>query len=289
MALKNPIYTEFDLNATSGYSKIISLTHTDDDNVDVIELCVKQSGAPTDLTGSTAIARMVLHGPPDVLISDNVACTINGAGNILIPFDNASIESRKGIVKIEVNVTRSPDILTLQLPLRVKINGSILESATIDPHSEGTIPELLKTVREELERVRGFATVDDVFNVIDEVFSATGADCPRLCVELYEGDYWLTYYDSEEEVAHRIFNFADLPAGAQVQSAVVNQNGTITFTNSDGTTFTTTGSSVIGPQGPAGADGSDYVLTAQDKSDIADIVLSELPTTQGVLYGNTSN
>ena len=38
-----------------------------------------------------------------------------------------------------------------------------------------------------------------------------------------------------------------------------------------------------------GADGQDYVLTAQDKSDIADIVLSELPTTQGVLYGNTSN
>ena len=71
-----------------------------------------------------------------------------------------------------------------------------------------------------------------------------------------------------------------------VVSGVVNQNGTITFTNSDGTTFTTTGSSVIGPQGPAGADGSDYVLTAQDKSDIADIVLSELPTTQGVLYGN---
>ena len=176
MSLKNPVYTEFNLNATSGYSKIISLTHTDDDNVDVIELCVKQSGAPTDLTGSTAIARMVLHGSPDVLISDNVECTINGAGNILIPFDNASIESRKGIVKIEVNVTRSPDILTLQLPLRVKINGSILESATIDPHSEGTIPELLKTVREELERVRGFATVDDVFNVIDEVFSATGAD-----------------------------------------------------------------------------------------------------------------
>ena len=443
MALKNPIYTEFDLNATSGYSKIISLTHTDDDNVDVIELCVKQSGAPTDLTGSTAIARMVLHGSPDVLISDNVECTINGAGNILIPFDNASIESRKGIVKIEVNVTRSPDILTLQLPLRVKINGSILESATIDPHSEGTIPELLKTVREELERVRGFATVDDVFNVIDEVFSATGADCPRLCVELYEGDYWLTYYDSEEEEAHRIFNFSTLPQGSsdyeelenkpqingitlsgnkrnsdlgfsnfyysennptiyasppaiyqvndvwintttntafrlesksssnlswqplrvkvflsdevppqserqssnsliynagdiwihrtlynsgstrpfyglnglyicvgsarqsqspynqfnitwqridnKVQSGVVNSDGTITFANSDGTTFTTTGSSVIGPQGPAGADGSDYVLTAQDKSDIADIVLSELPTTQGVLYGNTSN
>lgn len=36
-------------------------------------------------------------------------------------------------------------------------------------------------------------------------------------------------------------------------------------------------------------DRTNYVLTAQDKSDIAAIVLSELLTTQGVLYGNTSN
>ena len=68
--------------------------------------------------------------------------------------------------------------------------------------------------------------------------------------------------------------------GSQIVSGVVNANGTITFTDSDGNTFTTTGSSVIGPQG------DDYILTAQDKSDIADIVLSELPTTQGVQYGN---
>ena len=74
-----------------------------------------------------------------------------------------------------------------------------------------------------------------------------------------------------------------------IVSAVVNQNGTITFTMSDGSTVTTTGESVIGPQGPAGADGNDYVLTNQDKSDIADLVLAQLPTTQGVQYGNTSN
>ena len=68
-----------------------------------------------------------------------------------------------------------------------------------------------------------------------------------------------------------------------VSSAAVNQNGTITFTMSDDSTVTTTGESVIGPQG------DDYVLTPQDKTDIANIVLSELPTTQGVQYGNTSN
>lgn len=77
--------------------------------------------------------------------------------------------------------------------------------------------------------------------------------------------------------------------GVTITSATVNHNGTIMFTMSDGSTVTTTGESVIGPQGPAGADGNDYVLTAQDKSDIAAIVLSELPTTQGVQYGNTSN
>ena len=74
-----------------------------------------------------------------------------------------------------------------------------------------------------------------------------------------------------------------------VSSAAVNQNGTITFTMSDDSTVTTTGESVIGPQGPTGADGNDYVLTNQDKSDIADLVLAQLPTTQGVQYGNTSN
>ena len=74
-----------------------------------------------------------------------------------------------------------------------------------------------------------------------------------------------------------------------ISSAAVNNNGTITFTLSDGSTVTTTGTSVIGPQGPAGANGQDYNLTAQDKSDIAALVLAQLPTTQGVQYGNSSN
>lgn len=96
--------------------------------------------------------------------------------------------------------------------------------------------------------------------------------------------------------------------GQRPKSAYVNQNGTITFTMSDGSTVTTTGESVIGESAYQvavdngfigteqewlaslkGEQGDDYVLTAQDKTDIANIVLSELPTTQGVQYGNTSN
>lgn len=78
-------------------------------------------------------------------------------------------------------------------------------------------------------------------------------------------------------------------------SATVNQNGTITFTMSDGSTVTTTGESVIGPQGPAGADGqqgpagADWVPTETELNDIAQRAVNLIPTTQGVLYGNTSN
>lgn len=78
-----------------------------------------------------------------------------------------------------------------------------------------------------------------------------------------------------------------ISGGSQIASGVVNQIGTISFYDADGNLlFTTTGASVIGPQG---APGQDYVLTAQDKTDIANIVLQELPTTEGVLYGNASN
>lgn len=44
-----------------------------------------------------------------------------------------------------------------------------------------------------------------------------------------------------------------------------------------------------GDKGDKGDTGTDYVLTNQDKTDIANIVLQELPTTEGVLYGNESN
>lgn len=82
------------------------------------------------------------------------------------------------------------------------------------------------------------------------------------------------------------YNISWVRLDTRIISAIVNANGTITFTDSEGNSFTTSGESVIGPQG---APGKNYVLTTQDKTDIANIVLSELPTTQGVLYGNQSN
>jgi len=85
---------------------------------------------------------------------------------------------------------------------------------------------------------------------------------------------------------------------AGIESGEVNANGTITFTRPNGTTFTTIGESVIGPQGPqgpAGADGqqgpagADWVPTETELNNIAQRAVNLIPTTQGVQYGNTSN
>ena len=459
--------------------------------------------------GATVVARMVLHRDKDYLLSDDVSCDVNDNGNILIPFDNAVVKTLKGIVKIEVSITRGTDELTLQFPLWVSVNGSILDDAEVTPESEGTIPDLLKEAAEALEdatealgrlgsysnledkpqingvtldgdqtsdelglqkkltaganilidangnisvtgvtkykeelnytqldnctengvlyyttiggydafvvarngfdHIRQFAIVGDkrlitrrkqketayqpagewsaweginyndlsnkpqinnvtldgnkvasefgLQNAIITVdyqnppsASATRYDKPYLWINdvdhtvfiLRDVDYTQAprdYFYHWDRLSNRCIVSTDAPpaylandvnpmydvgdiwaqtnadgtqlvstfictkktrhgfdyitwryefdwlkiGGSQIVSGVVNQNGTITFTDSDGNTFTTTGSSVIGPQG------DDYVLTAQDKTDIADIVLQELPTTQGVLYGNEND
>ena len=90
----------------------------------------------------------------------------------------------------------------------------------------------------------------------------------------------------------------EAPDLAGIESGEVNANGTITFTRPNGTTFTTIGESVIGPQGPqgpAGADGqqgpagADWVPTETELNNIAQRAVNLIPTTQGVQYGNTSN
>ena len=499
--LKQPIYYEFNLDAKTSPSKLIAISHVDDKYSEVIEVAVKQNDRFVYMGGATVIARMVLHRDKDYLLSDDVPCTVNGNGNILIPFDNAVVKTQKGIVKIEVSITRDTDELTLQFPLWVSVNGSILDNAEVTPESKGTIPDLLKEAADALEdatealgRLGSYSNLEDKpqidgvtldgdqtpeelglqkeltagANILIDAngnISVTGVtkykeelnytqldNCTENGVLYYttiggydafivarngfdhirqfaivgdkrlitrrkqketswqpagewsaweeiggaddyndlsnkpqiEGttlsnnktaaelglqktistpDDYLQIYangqlgfssglvikndvniipasrwrsgamqvvNTQNDLTHyqqylpqncgfglyiRIgsmpvseYYFADsgkiyvqtadyqgswivsgwreIGGGSQIVSGVVNQNGTITFTDSDGNTFTTTGQSVIGPQG---APGDDYVLTAQDKADIANIVLQLLPTTQGVLYGNASN
>ena len=335
--LKQPIYYEFNLDARTSPSKLIAISHVDDKYSETLEVAVKQNDRFVYMGGATVVARMVLHRDKDYLLSDDVACSVNDNGNILIPFDNAVVKTSQGVVKIEVNITRDTDELTLQFPLWVSVNGSILDNAEVTPESKGTIPDLLKEAAdaledatEALEACGDYDNLDNKPQINGVTLSGdkTTADLGVAgweiaaidnCIE--DGVLYSTSINNQvayvlaRNITTNITQYAfcrdgrvmwrtrqaetpwqpagewseweEIGGGSEIASGVVNQNGTISFYDADDNLlFTTTGASVIGPQG---APGNDYVLTAQDKADIANIVLEELPTTQGVLYGNASN
>lgn len=467
-----PVFTRYDINRKIPFdrSSPIVVDHVEDFDTRFIEVYVYESiyNKQVDLKGTTITARIVAAPSTEkILLNDNVACTLNGSGNIIIPIDGKVIETLASTLLIEVRITQDDQALVLPFPLYVQMRGSILDDAGIAPESRGTIPELLEAAIAALEEAKNYEnlenkpqinghtlsgnkTSDDLGlqkkltagqNITianDGTISADGGvtsynDLENIpAIKTGEGDFVGTslvdlpikgtihfdrdffYYNSrfgkiclsdrvfKENNAVADYDFNDIPevlftsgwqifdtseiinlpqflhsystiaiiqlctpnatehfirgvltldnnqskprlflqtatadfsmwwlesypiinqsewvevGGSQIVSGVVNQNGTITFTDSDGNTFTTTGSSVIGADGFSpvatvtptasgatvsitdkngtttanisnGAPGQDYVLTEQDKSDIADIVLGELPTTEGVLYGN---
>lgn len=149
--MKKPIFYTFDLNEKTR-PPLLAIVHTDDENNDVLQIHVTQNGAAVDMTGKTVTARAVMCRSR-ALVSDNIACTVTASGDILIPFDNAAITSRAGDMLLEVNAADANGELTLQFPLKVRVNGSILDTAQVLPDSQGRIPDLLQAAQRELERV----------------------------------------------------------------------------------------------------------------------------------------
>ena len=130
---------------------------------------------------------------------------------------------------------------------------------------------------------------DTIAENIDSIFQGNSAFFPQLYFEQYftaNGSNYRLIYDDRDGERHVLFDFAQLPvakgekgdkgdAGRGVTSFSLN-NGILTANFDDRTSQT-----IGNVKGPQGAPGNDYVLTEQDKADIADIVLQELPTTQG--------
>lgn len=138
--------------------------------------------------------------------------------------------------------------------------------------------------------------------------------------------FWVDSTTDESKCAYRVceynhdthqYNTPDFieigSGGSQIVSGVVNVNGTITFTDSEGNSFTTSGESVIGADGFSpvatvtqtasgatvsitdstgtttanisnGQDGTDYVLTNADKQEIAQMAVDLLPNADTVSY-----
>jgi hypothetical protein len=86
--------------------------------------------------------------------------------------------------------------------------------------------------------------------------------------------------------AMRVEQYTAIPANLSdltddvgyVKNITASKSGKVTTIYSDGTAIATIN------DGADGADGDDYTLTAQDKSDIANLVIQILPTAQGVSF-----
>ena len=229
-SLKNPIEYHFDLN-TKSQPKVLCVTHTDDDGVDVIKLIVTQGDNTVDLSQTVVTARMVMRWTHE-LLNDNVACEYDSeTGSIMIPIDNVIIPMHAGEMLVEVNILSAgadDKTLSLQFPLIVRVNGSILETAEVTPDSRGTIPELLQEVEQELERVKGYVDEAKVFEILDSAFSGNRNISPTLLVDNVtdqtynpNGDLILYYIDSED-VRHNIFNFSPY-LGTKDYNALLNR------------------------------------------------------------------
>lgn len=124
---------------------------------------------------------------------------------------------------------------------------------------------------------------------------------PTATVERIEGGAEVTITDYEQTTTAVIYDGAKGDPGEPGQPGSPGQPGqdgvsptasvtqtatgaTVTVTDASGTTTANLTNGPTGPQGPQGPAGADYVLTAQDKEDIADIVLTELPTWTGGSY-----
>ncbi len=212
--LKDPIEYKFDLN-TKSQPKVLCVTHTDDFETDILKVGVYQGNLKYDLLQTVITARMVMRWTHE-LLADNVACTLSESCDILIPIDSSAIPVRAGEMLVEVNIksTVNDETLTLQFPLIVRVNGSILDNAEVTPDSRGTVPELLNAVEQELERVQGFVTEAQVFEILDNALSGSRNISPTLLVDNVtdqthnpNGDLIMYYIDSDD-VRHNIFNFS---------------------------------------------------------------------------------
>lgn len=350
--LKQPIYYEFNLDARTSPSKLIAISHVDDKYSEVLEVAVKQNDRFVYMGGATVVARMVLHREKDYLLSDNVPCDVNDNGNILIPFDNAVVKTMQGVVKIEVSISRDEDKLTLQFPLWVSVNGSILDNAEVTPESDGTIPDLLEEAKEALDdataaleqvgdynslknkpqiQINGNSptpiagllrfnpyefvasllesgTID--INLSQNVFRSNLSPTSSILYDfdllkdsvLYSGVYKILKADISNlpqefsaagEVLY-VYHFLTSTSNGDLIRIVTYETtegvkawlqlAALGATDASGNAPIVSASAWADLTNQVG-----YTLKPQDKIDIANIVLQELPTTQGVLYGNTSN
>ena len=233
---------------------LVMYTHENDVDTQVLEVSMLDNGEPIELSVDYTYSAAIVNRDTKALINDNISCELNDSENVLIPIDNFhTLGAQDLLIELTIKDSAGNQVLVTPFPLWIHVNASILDDAQVTPESQGTVPELLEEAKEQLERVEQLSDGKSAYEIaVDNGFVGTESQ-------------WLNTLKGAD-------GFSPTATITQTQSGA-----TVTITDKNGTTTANLSN---------GAPGQDYVLTAQDKDDIAAIVLSELPTTQGVLYGN---
>ena len=249
----NNIITTYDINAGYPPGRII-VSHDCDVNTRTVEVFFRQGVIPLAISTDCTAKAAFVERQSNILINDNVPCTVSESGSVLIPVDNLHRQGRFDM-SIELSITNQggEKVLVTPFPMLITVNGSILNEAEVTEESKGTVPELLEEAAEALAHNKDYDALDNRPQINGHV---------------------LTGNQTAEDlgISGGTDGFSPTATVTQTQSGA-----TVTITDKSGTTTANI------------SNGNDYVLTAQDKTDIANIVLQLLPTTQGVLYGNASN
>lgn len=144
-----------------------------------------------------------------------------------------------------------------------------VEAETLAPGSAATVE---KTVDPDT----GVVTLEFGIPRGDKGDPGNDGTSPAVTITPITGGHRVTITDAYGTRAFDVMDGADGEDGRGIESAVMNDDYTLTLTYTDGTSYTTLSL--------RGAPGADYVLTEADKEEIAQIVLGELPVSEEVSW-----
>lgn len=214
----NNLTTYYDINAGCPPGRIV-VSHDCDVNTRTVEVIFRQGMIPLAISQDCTVKAAFVERQSNILINDNVPCTVTESGSVLIPVDDLHRQGRFNM-NIELTVTNQDGekVLATPFPMWITVNGSILNEAEVTEESKGTVPDMLEAAAEALAEAKDYDALENRPQINGHV---------------------LTGNQTAEDLGIT-------GGGSEIVSGVANQNGTITYYDGNGVAlFTTSGDNLV--------------------------------------------
>lgn len=158
----NNLTTIYDINTGCPPGRIV-VSHDCDVNTRTVEVFFRQGLIPLAISQDCTAKAAFVERQSNILINDNVPCTVTESGSVLIPVDDLHRQGRFDM-SIELTVTNQngEQVLVTPFPMWITVNGSILNEAEVTEESKGTVPELLEEAAEALAEAKDYEKLDNL-------------------------------------------------------------------------------------------------------------------------------